>query len=162
MLAGSTCTSEHPTTSLQAPGKCIPPPAPCAPGWLTHTPQKFSTAAAALQAEAHYPHTRVQGDNAAPGSPLRAASNALCSANGILYYMQSFKRLRIIFFALSAFKWFQFRVSVERQIRCTKTRIVKDKSLKNNPGICQVLVSSYFIHNKHKSVCFILTTAMFM
>lgn len=29
--------------------------------------------------------------------PLYAASNALCSANGILHYMQSFKRLRIIF-----------------------------------------------------------------
>lgn len=29
--------------------------------------------------------------------PLCAASNALCSANGILHYMQSFKRLRIIF-----------------------------------------------------------------
>lgn len=67
-LAGSTCTSEHPTTSLQAPGKCIPPPAPRAPGWLMQTPQKFSKAAAALQAEAHYLHTRVQGDSAASGS----------------------------------------------------------------------------------------------
>lgn len=36
------------------------------------------------------------------------------------------------------------------------------ESLKNNPGICQALKSGYLIYNEQESICFILTTAIYV